>query len=214
MAGKIRRELWLLAVGLPVTLAVLGGVVYFSLTHPLYSIASASGVPTLLEGDLILTRGSKFVCGSVRPESGDVVMFRHKAYTYIKRLVGLPGDHIQFKGGVLLINGRPASQKPEGEMKLVVSGFSYKAEIARETLPNGKNYLISLLDRKADPENTPVFTLPAGQYFVAGDSRDNSLDSRFSEEFDGIGFVPAGNICAVAERVLVSRDSTHAWKPL
>jgi len=213
-AAKLSLELSLLIVGLPLALGVLAYAGYFGLTHPLFSIPSGSGIPTVLEGDLVLTRGSKFACGSIKPRPGDLVLFRHKQYDYLKRLIGLPGDRVQFKNGVLVLNGQAVAQKREGEMDLTLAGSTQKAEVVRETLPNGKSYLISLVDRAAEPENTPEFILPSGQYFVVGDSRDNSLDSRFGQDVDGIGFVPAENLCAVAVRVLSSTDRTHIWMAL
>jgi len=213
-ASKRIRELQLLFVGLTFAFAILGSGAYFLWTHPLFTAASGSGVPTVLEGDLLLTRGSKFDCGSIKPRPGDLVLFRHKQYDYLKRLIGLPGDRVQFKNGVVFVNGQAVAQKREGEMALTLDGSARKADVVRETLPNGKSYLISLVDRGQDQENTPEFVLPAGKYFVVGDSRDNSLDSRFAEDVGGIGFVPTANLCSVAERVLISRDSTHVWKAL
>jgi len=213
-SGKGSANLWVLLVGLPLGLAFIVAMVFVGLSYPLYTIPSESNVPTLLNGDLILTRGSKLVCGAVRPQPGDVVVFRHKDTSYVKRLVGLPGEWIQFKHGVLWIDGRPVPQTAEGHRNLDLGGFQTQAEIVRETLPNGKSYQVSLVDRTAEPENTGEYVLPAGQYFVVGDSRDNSLDSRFPKENDGVGFVPAENLCAVAIRVLSSPDRTHVWKAL
>jgi len=210
LAAKISKELWLLIVGLPLVL----GAAYLVLTHPFFSIPSQSGVPNVLKDDLILPRGSKIVCGQIQPERGDLVIFRHKTYTYLKRLVGFPGDRIQFKNGVLVINDAAVQQQPAGRTTLDLGGFRTKADLLRETLPNSRSYLVALVDRTAAQENNPLFTLPAGQYFVVGDNRDNSLDSRFDEDNEGIGLVPAGNLCAVAERVLSSSDRSHIWKAL
>lgn len=208
MAARANKEMWLLVLGLPLTLAVLGGGVYFGLTHPLYTIPSESGIPTILNGDLILARGSKYACGSIRPQPGDLVVYRRKDTSYLKRLVGVPGDRVQFQNGVLLVNGRPAPQTIERQTTLNLGGFSTKADILRETLPNGRSYEVALVDRTNPQENTLVATLGQDQYYLVGDSRDNSLDSRFD------GPTPKANLCAVAVRVLNSPDRTHVWKPL
>jgi len=208
MAGKTNKQLWLLALGLPLTLGLLAYMGNFAWTHPMYSIPSESGVPTLLKGDLILARGSKFVCGSIQPEPGDIVIYQRGGTSYLKRLVGMPGDRIQFKNGVIFINDRPSLQTVEGHTTLDLGGFQTKADIVHETLPNGRSYQIALVDRTGQLENTPVTVLSEGQYYFVGDNRDNSLDSRLD------GPTPRARLCAVALRVISSPDSRHVWKAL
>jgi signal peptidase I len=215
LAGDGRDRLkgdrfWAAIIGLPLAAFAISfflGPRYWP--YPPYSIPSASNVPTLQEGDMVVASGSKTNCGAIDPKLGDVVVFRHKDTSYIKRLLGLPGDRVQFRNGLLLINDRPAAQTVEGNTTLNLGGFSTKADLVRETLPNGRSYSIALVDRTSPAENTPVFTLPAGQYFMVGDSRDNSLDSRFPKESDGIGFVPADSLCGVAVKIVYSSNPAH-----
>ncbi len=159
------------------------------------------------------------------PERGDVVVFRHPSngQDFIKRLVGLPGDRIQMKDGVLYINGNMAPQEPAGEFaepyvkqgplgtlpacenNVGLGGTCLKSR-AIETLPNGvKHDVLNVRDggnRTAD--NTNVYTVPEGHYFFMGDNRDNSIDSRFPQSGGGVGFVPAKNLIGRADRIVFS----------
>ncbi len=155
------------------------------------------------------------------PERGDVVVFRHptNGQDFIKRLIGLPGDKIQVRDGILYINGEMAPQEPAGEFEepyekqgplgglpacknnVGIGGTCVK-DRAIETLPNGvKHDVLNVGERGTD--NTLVFTVPEGQYFFMGDNRDNSLDSRVVPP-NGVGFVPAKNLIGRADRIMFS----------
>jgi signal peptidase I len=157
------------------------------------------------------------------PEVGDVVVFRHpvNGKDYIKRLIGRPGDKIQLKEGIVYINGKAAPQRPDGQFEelmenqgplggrpacengLVQEGDICTKSRAIETLPNGVEHgVLNIRDQRAD--NTPVFTVPAGNYFFMGDNRDNSVDSRFSQQGGGVGFVPFEYIIGRADRIMFS----------
>lgn len=157
------------------------------------------------------------------PERGDVVVFRHPTLgtDYVKRLIGLPGDKIQVKGGVLWINGEEAPQVPDGmfsEVKLPQGRFNtmpqcYNRPVGQggeclkekftETLPNGVTHsVLNFANRSVD--NTNVFTVPEGHYFFMGDNRDNSIDSRVSPNAGGVGFVPAEYLLGRADRIMFS----------
>jgi len=154
------------------------------------------------------------------PERGDVVVFKHPVSNrdFVKRLVGLPGERIQMKDGVLLINGEAAPQQPDGQFEEIlgiddrrggnlrcteVDGKSCLKTRLRETLPNGVEH--SILDIDMYPvDNTPVFTIPEGEYFFLGDNRDNSSDSRYSKLRGGVGTVPFENLVGRADRVMFS----------
>lgn len=157
------------------------------------------------------------------PERGDVVVFRHPTLgtDYVKRLIGLPGDKIQIKNGILFINGEEAKQVPDGmfeEIKQAQGRFGTFPQCANgpvgeggvclkeraiETLPNGVSHSV-LNVRNQRSDNTNVFTVPEGEYFFMGDNRDNSTDSRVSPNAGGVGFVPEEYLLGRADRVMFS----------
>ena len=171
------------------------------------------------------------------PERGDVVVFKHptNGTDYIKRLIGLPGDTIQVVGGELVINGTPVPQTPDGtfheanepqgpmanmprcENRPVAPGGDCIAEMALETLPGGVEHaVLNIEDGFGD--NTPVLTVPEGEFFFMGDNRDNSMDSRFPRSAGGVGFVPFANLVGRADRVIFSSAGPSmlafwTWRP-
>lgn len=157
------------------------------------------------------------------PERGDVVVFRHPVTgtDFIKRLVGLPGDTVQMIDGKLHINGEavkledggtftelkepqgPEANVPRCENGPVGTGATCEKSRQYETLPNGvRHSILNIHASRAD--NTPVFTVPAGEYFFMGDNRDNSVDSRFAQTARGVGTVKFENIIGRADRVMFS----------
>ncbi|WP_035294076.1 signal peptidase I [Brevundimonas bacteroides] len=192
-----------------------------------FTIPSASMEPNLYEGDYIVvskwTYGySKYSSGlpinlplgegrvfGRAPERGDIVVFklpRDDRTDYIKRVIGLPGDRIQMIGNVLHINGQPVNDVvvSRGEVEDV---FGPRSMIqARETLPNGRSFLIQDFGPGGDLDDTPVYEVPAGHYFMMGDNRDNSIDSRVQESA-GVGLVPEENLVGKAEIIAFS------WSP-
>jgi signal peptidase I len=157
------------------------------------------------------------------PERGDVVVFRHpvSGRDFIKRLVGLPGDRIEMKDGVLWINDTPVKledggefveemryQGPQGLLPRCANGaIGHGADCVKtrqyETLPNGVRYaILNIGDGAAD--NTRVFTVPEDRFFFMGDNRDNSVDSRVAQSASGVGFVPRDDIVGRADRVMFS----------
>ena len=158
------------------------------------------------------------------PVRGDVVVFRHptSGQDYIKRLIGLPGDKIQMKEGVLFINDVAAPQVPDGEFVEIFEaqgsegkkpncenrpvGIGGECTRSRfiETLPNGVKHSVLNSDQSSFPDNTDVFTVPEGKFFFMGDNRDNSMDSRFSPNVGGVGYVPFENLIGRADRVIFS----------
>ena len=141
--------------------------------------------------DSLLGRGQVL---SREPRPGDIVVFRPPAEpdrSFVKRLIGMPGDRIQMIDGVLHINGAAVAREPLGEIEVSQEGLIERIPAFRETLPNGASYVT--LDRtpRSEIDNTSVFVAPAGHYFVMGDDRDNSADSRVQSV---VGYVPQANL--------------------
>ena len=170
------------------------------------------------------------------PERGDVVVFHHptNGTDYIKRLIGLPGDTVQVIDGILYINGEVLPQQadgtfveknepqgPMGSMPRCLNhpgpGEDCTADQAIETLPGGKTHAVLNIEN-GFADNTPVFTVPAEEFFFMGDNRDNSMDSRFPRSAGGVGFVPFENLVGRADRVIFSSGGSSmlafwTWRP-
>ncbi len=147
------------------------------------------------------------------PERGDVVVFRlprDPSTTYVKRLIGLPGDRIQMQGGRLYINGAIVPRRATGPFA-GDSGGRGTATRYIETLPGGREHEIIEMSDTDQHDDTPVFTVPPRHYFMMGDNRDNSVDSRIAAADGGVGFVPEDNLVARADLILMSRDPAVAW---
>ena len=213
---------------------VIAGVLalgFRSLLFEPFNIPSGSMVPTLLVGDYLFV--SKYSYGYSRysfpfglmpldgrifattPERGDVAVFRqprNETVAFIKRIVGLPGDRIQVVNGVLLINDVSVERVPKGFVTASNGYNVVKFAVYQETMPNGKSYLIQ--ERSDDDlfDNTNVFSVPDGHFFMMGDNRDNSRDSRTTS----IGMVPAKNLIGRAERLFFSHNNNanlwEVWK--
>ncbi len=148
-------------------------------------------------------------------ERGDVVVFRlpsDPSQDYIKRVIGLPGDRIQVIGGVLHINGAPVKlERIEDRVETLDDGSEVTVERYLETLPNGVSHVVLNRDVASRFDDTEEFVVPAGHYFMMGDNRDNSNDSR-----GDVGYVPAANLVGRAQVIFFSHDGTAAvwelWK--
>lgn len=145
-------------------------------------------------------------------ERGDVVVFRLPAdpsQDYIKRVVGLPGDRIQVISGVLHINGVPVKlEQIEDRIDILEDGSEVRVQRFIETLPNGMKHVVLNRDDESRFDNTQEFVVPAGHYFMMGDNRDNSNDSR-----GDVGYVPAANLVGRAQIIFFSHDGSAAlWE--
>ncbi len=197
-----------------------------------FTIPSASMEPNLIEGDYIIT--SKYTVGYGRyaadplpfpvsegrlferePKRGDVIVFKPKNIRkhYIKRLVGLPGDRIQMIAGILYINNEP-SNLSETTDKGPVDADNYGAKVQIETIGGQSRHLIYDSIGNSLTDDTDEFIVPDGHYFMIGDNRDRSGDSRMTLRQGGIDFVPSENIIGKAEFILLSaRQDFSLIKP-
>ena len=127
---------------------------------------------------------------------------------FIKRLIGLPGDRIQVKFGVLYLNDKAVPKEQVDSFVEDLGGYRHQVAQYRETLPGGKSYFVLDREPNANLDNTGVFVVPAGHYFMMGDNRDNSDDSRAE-----VGYVPFENLVGKAEIIFFSTDgSARVWE--
>jgi signal peptidase I len=208
---------------------IVAGVLMISTTaiaQPFY-IPSGSMEPTLQIGDgLIATKydygysrySVPFAMGpssetrllQKAPKRGDIVIFRdpsNTSKTLIKRLIGLPGDHVQMIAGRLWINGAKLPLKEDGIGTAEGErGETYQVARYIETLPNGLTYQIFKQGSDGELDNTEEFVVPKDHFFMMGDNRDDSLDSRLAANEGGVGFVPIENLVGHAQVVVGSYD--------
>ena len=225
---------------------VIAVLIFRTFIFSTFSIPSESMLPRLMVGDYLFTE--KWPYGFSRasipfdlplfqgrifahePERGDIVVFKHPLdrTDYIKRVIGLPGDTVQIKGGVLYLNGEAVKKQriadfvqPIGPYNLcrIAQFRSVDAKGTpvcryprfRETLPGGRSY--EVLDFGQTPQDdTEAVVVPEGKLFMMGDNRDNSEDSRFpAQAGEGVGFLPEENVVGRAAFIAFSTDGTSSW---
>lgn len=200
---------------------VLAMIVRSFLYEP-FHIPSGSMKPTLLEGDFIFVSKYDFgysrysfplglplfkgrIFSKKQPDRGDILVFRLPAnpkINYIKRLIGLPGDTVQMKDGVLYINEKPVPKEYIGEILEYEKNPGSVIEEYKETLDNKVTFSVLDKTKFGNGDNTYPFNIPDKYYFFMGDNRDNSLDSRFKET----GFIPEENLIGKARVIFFSAN--------
>jgi signal peptidase I len=200
------------------------------IAQPFY-VPSGSMEPTLAIGDAVFA--AKFPYGYSRysipfvngptpkgrlfgrlPKVGDVVVFRlprDTSITYVKRVIGLPGDRIQMRSGRLWINGKELPLREAG-MDEDEMGDGRTIEVPKyiETLPNGREHVIFKWQWDGPLDNTGIYVVPKDNVFMMGDNRDDSLDSRVPPDQGGVGYVPIGDLVGRPFVVIGSVDFLNA----
>ena len=203
--------------------ALIIAVIIRSLFFQPFYIPSSSMEPTLLIGDRIFV--SKYTYGYSKhsfpfspslfkkrifkktPNYGDLVVFKTPADNrtdYIKRLIGLPGDIIQFQDGNLLLNDKIIPRiRIKSKFKIRCGPSSPNVIAYKETLPNGKEY-VAVYREKGTMQTTDKYKVPSNHFFFLGDNRDCSSDSRF---LNGVGYVSSENLVGNAKIIFFSNDT-------
>lgn len=230
------------------SVAILAWLFRSFIVQPFY-IPSGSMLPSLYVGDYLIVE--KWPYGYSRysfpfgkpafegrllsglPKRGDVAVFRHPVENsdLIKRVIGLPGDTVEVRGGRLFLNGQAVQRRPLPAVQVPVSPNSpcrvvppaeptlattngqsacvYSAFI--ESLPGGPSYTVLDQVRSGPADDFPATTVPAGHVFLMGDNRDDSLDSRFPTVEGGVGMLPVENLVGRAEFTFFSTDGSSSY---
>ena len=244
-----RKESWWDTLRFFLILFVAAVAIRTFLVAP-FSIPSGSMLPTLMIGDYLFIAKWKYgysryslpfglaafegrMAGGV-PERGDVVVFRYPGGDddFVKRVIGVAGDTIEVRGGIVHLNGRPVQRRriadyvapvsrnspcrpfPGGGTRpMVDAGGEHLCAYPRfrETLPGGRSY--DVIDQESDSpgDDFGPLTVPQGQLFVMGDNRDDSQDSRFARAGGGVGLLPVENVLGEALIGFWSTDGSAAW---
>jgi signal peptidase I len=209
-------------------------VAKMAIAEPFY-VPSGSMEPTLLIGDELLATKYSYGYSSASlppsivlpptrpilgamPERGDIVVFRYpgdRSQTWVKRVIGLPGDRIAMRSGRLWINGRPVPVVRDGIGELErENGSVIAAPRYTETLPGGRQHAILKLTHDGPYDNMPEVMVPPDHVFVMGDNRDNSADSRVPLALGGVGLLPIHDLVGRVNGLVGSWDLAVTSQPI
>jgi signal peptidase I len=208
--------------------ALVIALVFRTFLYQPFSIPTASMQSTLMIGDYFIANKWAYGFGKYsfpialpfngrflqfgEPQRGDIMVFHNiTGEDYIKRLIGMPGDTIQMKEGRLYINGTMVERRETGTTTDTDSSMSsVPVTVYEETLPNGVKHTIQEISDNQDLDNTDIYTVPAGHYFMMGDNRDRSADSRVLNQ---VGYVSSDQIIGKAEaRFFSIKDNLPPWQ--
>lgn len=224
-AGKKKNEL--LETIVVIVEALIIALLFRTFLYQPFSIPTASMQQTLMIGDYFLANKWAWGFGKYsfpialpfngrimgsEPKRGDIAVFRNEITNedYIKRVIGLPGDRIQVKAGRLYINGTMVERELVGTAKDTDSYMTtVDVNVYTETLPNGVKHTIQEISDDESLDNTAEYVVPSGHYFMMGDNRDRSADSRVLGQ---VGYVPWDNLIGKAEaRFFSIKDNRPPW---
>jgi len=224
--GKKKNEL--LETIVVIVEALIIALLFRTFLYQPFSIPTASMQSTLMIGDYFIANKWAWGYGKYsfplplpfngrivtfgEPQRGDIAVFRNITdEDYIKRVIGMPGDRIQMKQGRLYINGTMVEREQIGTGTDTDSNMTtVPVTLYTETLPNGVKHTIQEISDDDGLDNTPEYVVPAGHYFMMGDNRDRSADSRVLSQ---VGYVPADALIGKAEaRFFSIRNNLPPWQ--
>jgi signal peptidase I len=189
---------WYVIVGLPAAYVLLL-LVNREFLFPFYYLPSESMLPTFEKNDLLFVSRPTYAFGE--PARGDVMSFRWHGATFIKRVIGLPGDRIEIRDSVVILNGKPLKR----------STISYADGRMREYLPDGRSYEIYQLYTVGPFDNQPEMTVPSEHYYLLGDNRENSMDSRSAD----LGPIARQDVVGkVSVKFFDGETRRFTWRPI
>jgi signal peptidase I len=203
-----RYSRWYALIGIWLIFPVAALIIRTLLLQP-FNAPSASMEPSVNVGDYFWV--SKRAYDGSGPKRGDIIVFRGADGDYVKRIVGVPGDKVQMVSGRLVLNGKPVTRQRIADLMTADEyGIVRSTRQYLETLSSGRSYRTLDLTDNSPQDNTSVFVVPADSYFVLGDNRDNSNDSRFE-----MGYVARASIIGkVVAKFADRQHKTMIWEPV